>query len=303
MNKSIENLYVYYRNIDINFHKSDFFIHSHDYFEIYMFHKGDCKYLINDHVIQLHENDIIVMNGSALHGPTPTEGQPYERTVIEFSPEWMRSIINQLNVPEILTPFDQLGNILLRDINVQQFEEIHSLLQKINIKQLNLENSAKKSIEKRMLKGEITTLLIELLFILYALSKSKLTSMPVGNTNKMKHVNKVITWIDYHYSQNLTLDEISDHLHISKYYMSRIFKDITGITVMQYMMQRRLLRSKYLLEMHPEKSILDIALESGFESASHFSRKFRKHYQFTPTEYRNRDDDDKPSNTLINHFS
>lgn len=300
MNKSIENLYFYYRNIDVDFRKSDFFVHSHDYFEIYMFHKGECKYLINDHVIQLHENDIIVMNGSALHGPTPTEGKPYERTVIEFSPEWMRSIIHQLNVSEILTPFDQLGNILLRDIEPQKFEEIQSLLQKLYLKQLNLKNSAKQSIEKRMLKGETTTLLIELLFIIYDLSKSKLTSTPIGNTSKMKHVNKIITWIDYHYHQNLTLDEIAEQLHISKYYMSRIFKDVTGVTVMQYMMQRRLLRAKYLLEMHPEKSILDIALESGFESASHFSRKFRKHYQITPTEYRNRDDNDQ--HTLINHF-
>jgi len=70
--------------------------------------------------------------------------------------------------------------------------------------------------------------------------------------------------------------------------MSRIFKDVTGYTIMQYLMMCRINRAKYLLEIRPEKSILDVALESGFEDASHFSRFFRKQLKITPSEYRNR---------------
>jgi len=41
------------------------------------------------------------------------------------------------------------------------------------------------------------------------------------------------------------------------------------------------------LEIYPNKSILEVALESGFEDASHFSRFFRKQMKITPSEYRN----------------
>ncbi|WP_163539485.1 AraC family transcriptional regulator [Gracilibacillus sp. YIM 98692] len=302
MHSLVENLYLYYRNIDVDFRREDFFLHSHDYFEIYLFHQGDCKYLINDHVVQLQQNDIIVMNGSALHGPSPKEGIAYERSVIEFSPEWIKPILKTLNVPELLTPFDQLTNTLFRNIDPCKFEEIHALLKKIHMKQLDSQIPKKNKTEKRMVKGEVTTLLVELLFILYELSKSKLDKVMLGNTDKKTHVDKIISWIDHHFQYNVTLDDISNNLHISKYYMSRIFKDITGITVMQYLMQRRLLRSKYLLEMHPEKTILDVALESGFESASHFSRRFRKYFNVAPSEYRNKGIDEKDTDKFLKNL-
>lgn len=100
-------------------------------------------------------------------------------------------------------------------------------------------------------------------------------------------MNHVISWIDQHFQEEVTLDDVANSLHISKYYMARIFKDVTGFTVMQYLMQRRLVRAKYLLEMQSTKSILEIALDSGFESSSHFSRKFREFYRISPSAYRN----------------
>nr|WP_275583065.1 AraC family transcriptional regulator [Gracilibacillus alcaliphilus] len=109
----------------------------------------------------------------------------------------------------------------------------------------------------------------------------------MANNEKNNHVNRLIAWIDQNYQRNITLDEMAENLHLSKYYMSRIFKDTTGMTIMQYLMNRRLVRTKYLLEMYPNKSMLDIAMESGFESSSHFSRKFRNHFHVSPTEYRN----------------
>ncbi|WP_054860250.1 AraC family ligand binding domain-containing protein [Gracilibacillus sp. JCM 18860] len=187
-----ENFHFFYRRMGANlnekdylFHSQDFYVHSHDYFEIYMFHRGDCKYLLNNQIIQLHENDIIVMNGSALHGPAPNHNVPYERSVINFSPEWIRAIINRLNVPEILTPFNQLENILLRDICPKKFEEIQGLLKKIHEKQLTMMSHTELTIERRMLEGVTTTLLIELLFIIYELTKTQVVPVPTGRTTRL----------------------------------------------------------------------------------------------------------------------
>jgi AraC-like DNA-binding protein len=70
--------------------------------------------------------------------------------------------------------------------------------------------------------------------------------------------------------------------------MSRIFKEVIGLTVMQYLMNCRMNRAKYLLEMDTEQTILGVALESGFESSSHFSRFFRQQINMTQSEYRER---------------
>ncbi|GAE94310.1 transcriptional regulator [Gracilibacillus boraciitolerans JCM 21714] len=287
VNESLEKFNIVYRNIDLVTNKEDFFVHSHDYYEIYFYHKGDCKYIINEDMIDLQSHDIIIMNGSSLHGPAPEINTCYERSVIEFSADWIRPILDKLNVPELLTPFDKLSNYLLRKVDKQVHENILQLVNRLQLKQIQQIDLKKSEVQKRLLDAEITTLLIELLFIIYDLSKGKLNNIMLSNNKKTLHVNHVISWIDQHFQEEVTLDDVANSLHISKYYMARIFKDVTGFTVMQYLMQRRLVRAKYLLEMQSTKSILEIALDSGFESSSHFSRKFREFYRISPSAYRN----------------
>ncbi|MFC4402993.1 AraC family transcriptional regulator [Gracilibacillus xinjiangensis] len=288
MNESLEKFNIVYRNVDRNFKKKDFHVHSHNFYEIYIFHKGNCNYLINDDMIDLQESDIIIMNGSSLHGPSPEENCPYERSVIEFSAEWIRPIINKLNVPELLTPFDELSNSLIRKVDKVLYQSLLELVKKMQIKQIQQKDSNKSEVQKRLLEAETTTLLIELLFIIYELSKGKLNSIMLQNNEKSCHVNRITSWIDQHFQQEISLDDIASSLHISKYYMSRIFKDITSLTIMQYLMRRRLIRAKYLLEMQSHKTILEVALEAGFDSSSHFSRKFRECYGVSPSNYRNK---------------
>ncbi|WP_078059990.1 MULTISPECIES: helix-turn-helix transcriptional regulator [Gracilibacillus] len=285
--QTTENVRVFYKNTSVDLYTHNFYTHSHSHYEIYYFHEGDCKYLIDDHVIQLEKNDLIIMNGSSLHGPHPQRDIPYIRSVVEFSAEWTRPIIQQLNVPMLLDPFEKLTNFLFRGIDQKYHEKLIAILEDIHLKKLYLADLTVSELEKDLLEGQITNRLIELLFIIYEISNSELIQIPLANNEKNNHVNRLISWIDQNYQRAVTLDEMAENLHLSKYYMSRIFKDVTGMTVMQYLMNRRLVRTKYMLEMYPSKSMLDIAMESGFESSSHFSRKFRHHYQVSPTEYRN----------------
>ncbi|WP_208589708.1 helix-turn-helix domain-containing protein [Gracilibacillus suaedae] len=286
--ESIEKFNIVYRMVDVDFQKQDFFVHSHNFYEIYFYHNGDCKLLINDDIIDLQKNDIFIMNGSSLHGPSPEPNCPYERSVIEFSDEWIRPILDKMNAPELLSPFDELSNSLLRNVDRVVYEKIMQLVKKMQIKQIQQRDHHKTEIQKRLLEAEISTLLIELLFIIYELSKGKLNSVPSDNNEKSCHVNRIISWIDQHFQDDISLDDIASSLHISKYYMSRIFKDITGMTIMQHLVHRRLARAKYLLEMQSNKSILEIAIEAGFDSSSHFSRKFRECYLISPSAYRNK---------------
>lgn len=280
-----KNIHAFYRVKNESASKEDCFYHSHDRFEIYYFHSGSCRYLISDSIYDLEVDDIIIMNGMTLHGANPEMGTNYERSVIEFSSEWVTPILKNLNAPELLTPFTKLSNTLYRGVDNETLAEIKELLRKIalvNDKQCSDHN------QSRLKEGEITVLLVQLLFKIYEISKLRLVKLSPNKSEKSSHVNRVVSWIDNNFKNDITLDSIADNLNISKYYMSRIFKDVTGFTVMQYLMSCRINRAKYLLEMYPEKTILEVALESGFDNSSHFSRFFRKQMNVTPSDYRNR---------------
>ncbi|MEH7413792.1 AraC family transcriptional regulator [Neobacillus drentensis] len=266
----------------------DFSYHSHEKYEIYYFHGGNCKYLIGDHIYHLQEDDIIIMNGLTLHRAYPEPGITYERSLIEFSSEWLRPILYNLNVPELLTPFTQLNNTLFRGTDKETLNEIKTILRRIVSIDVNTPIGDVGSGENRLREGEITTLVVQLLFKIFQVSQQKLVKIPPIESERNTHVKRIIPWIERNFCSSISLDCIAENLNLSKYYMARIFKDVTGFTIMQYLMLCRINRAKYLLEIHPEKSILEVALESGFEDASHFSRFFRKQMNLTPSEYRNR---------------
>ena len=91
--------------------------------------------------------------------------------------------------------------------------------------------------------------------------------------------------IEENYMKDFSLDELADKMHINKFYLLRTFKEVTGETTLQYHNHIRIDKAKELLK-QPELSMSYIAYETGFNSASHFSRVFVKVAGITPTEYR-----------------
>ncbi|MFB5662809.1 AraC family transcriptional regulator [Alteribacillus sp. HJP-4] len=270
---------------------TDFPYHSHDRFEIYCFHNGNCKYVIGDCIYRLRPGDIIIMNGLTLHRPHPNPAVPYERSVIEFSREWIRPILKSMNIPELLVPFYKLNNFLFRDIDQDKLLEITNLIKKIDAIVKGERYSSDDDdpyLSERLIEARVSTLLTQLLFRIYELSRSQLSHLPPKESEKDRHVERVVTWIDQYFRNDISLSTIADSLNISKYHMCRIFKEVTGLTIMQYLNNCRINRAKFLLEMAPEKSILDVAFESGFENSSYFSRLFRQEMKMTPSEYRKR---------------
>jgi AraC-like DNA-binding protein len=67
--------------------------------------------------------------------------------------------------------------------------------------------------------------------------------------------------------------------------MAALFKEVTGLSVMEYVMHCRLNAAQYMLETE-DKTITEISGNIGFESVSHFSRYFKKKLGRKPTEYR-----------------
>ncbi|MDZ8120045.1 PocR ligand-binding domain-containing protein [Pontiella sp. NLcol2] len=96
----------------------------------------------------------------------------------------------------------------------------------------------------------------------------------------------VIERIREHPEQELQLDEAARTVGRSASTVSRVFKKVTGLSFKQYQVSYRLERAAGLLKSKPNSPVAEIALAVGYDDALYFSRVFRKHFGFSPSEYR-----------------
>jgi YSIRK-targeted surface antigen transcriptional regulator len=98
-------------------------------------------------------------------------------------------------------------------------------------------------------------------------------------------IKRVIQYIANHISEPISAASIAEKLYLSRPYLSRRFKEETGISISQYIMQQKIQRAAFLLE-HTDRSISAISLYLGFSSSAHFSAAFKKNTGMTPRSYR-----------------
>ncbi len=104
--------------------------------------------------------------------------------------------------------------------------------------------------------------------------------------NYKHQLEKVIAYISDRLDEKLTLTELSEVACFSKYHFHRLFSAYTGLSLQQYIRWLRLRRAAHQLIIHTDKSILNIAIEAGFESHIAFSRVFKQTCGMSPSEFR-----------------
>ena len=92
-------------------------------------------------------------------------------------------------------------------------------------------------------------------------------------------------YIDSHYREPLTLETIGSALHLSPWYLSHLFKEMTGYSPFQYLARRRIGEAQTLL-ISTDASITDIAFQVGYETQSYFNAQFTKHVGMPPKQFR-----------------
>ena len=108
---------------------------------------------------------------------------------------------------------------------------------------------------------------------------------PYKQKEYVNKFNDVMDYIDAHYMDEFTLEDIASAIGFSKYHFSRLFKQYTGFSFCTYICNRRIKVAEELLE-QPDLSITEIAMQSGFPSISTFNRVFRQQKNCSPSKYR-----------------
>lgn len=104
-------------------------------------------------------------------------------------------------------------------------------------------------------------------------------------SKKRMELTNLKEYLDEHYTEKISLDELSIRFFINKYYLTKIFKETYGTTINNYIISKRITRSKQLLRF-TDKTLEEIALEVGMNGGNYFSRMFKKIEGISPREYR-----------------
>ena len=125
-------------------------------------------------------------------------------------------------------------------------------------------------------------------YVLYILRDAREAADPVGRCsfetiNKNDIVSRIMQYFEEHYAEKISLDLISENMYVSPFYISKIFKSITGDTPIRYLINVRLDKARELLKKHPEISVHEIAEMVGYDDAYHFSKLFKKRFGVSPS--------------------
>lgn len=232
----------------------------HDNIEILCMIYGKCEVNLDSAVFYVEEGDAVVVNSGCVHTLRAVGGAAAYHCVI---------------VDKDFCKF--LGF----DTNVQHIvEKVHD--QHINRIFCDIESEFNR--KEQYYLAAIKYLVGEMIVRLY-----RNYSMPddhvYENSSKSVMVKKAAVFIDDNCTHSISIDEIAEAVNVSKYYLCRIFKEVMGITMVQFINFRRCKKACRMLE-RADISISDVAEACGFDNMSYFSKIYKKYMNILPSEHR-----------------
>ncbi|WP_369521851.1 helix-turn-helix transcriptional regulator [Enterococcus avium] len=103
--------------------------------------------------------------------------------------------------------------------------------------------------------------------------------------SKNDEIRKAISYIDTNLTTNLTLEDVANHVYLSQFYFSRLFKKEIGVSFITYLNQQRIEQAKVLLT-QSNLSIKSISQNIGYSQTSYFCKIFKELVGMTPVNYR-----------------
>jgi AraC-like DNA-binding protein len=198
-----------------------------------------------------------------------------ERILILFDPDILSLLSNEELIEKVKKIFQQ-KKVSLDSCNQHSIDEIMNRICDYYF------NSANPNGEIKARLG-----LLELLLNVLELPQNNNAEIQTPEVSpKEKRVMEVVTYINSHYHSDINLGILCKELFINKYYLCHIFKEVTGLSVIDFINTKRLAEAERLLR-YSRLNITDVCEAVGFNSISHFIDLFKKSYNNTPRGFRN----------------
>ncbi|WP_394524721.1 helix-turn-helix domain-containing protein [Lacrimispora sp. JR3] len=258
-----------YRNVD----SEDYPQHWHVGIEIIMPSKGGYEVTVGEEHYFLEPEDIILIHSGVIHAlKAPPAG---ERYILQFDTTLL------YHLREMETLLYMMPSVIF----FKKGDGLHCFF-KERLDKIIREYRENSTFREAAIYAALIEIYVEL-----GRKEVYQKSYP-GKVESMKQreyfeaVMGACTYINRHYMENLTLEEVAQIGGFSKYHFTRIFKQYMNMTFYEYLNSKRVKRAEELLYNTKELSITDVAMGAGFSSMSAFNRTFKMFKNCSPSDYR-----------------
>ena len=245
--------------------------HIHEEYEIYYLLEGERYYFINQQTYLVTPGTLVFIDKEQIHRTGMASAGPHhDRIVLGIMEEPFSSFLasfgglqlqNFFTLPEEMRP------------------HIQSLLQAIASELVNKKPG--------YLLAAMTKLAEFFIAVLRLQPAGPAIPSPAEHSNpKYQKVDEVAHYIVEHCTEQISLEDLAGRFYINKFYLSRIFKEVTSFTINDYLNINRIKKAHRLL-LETDDSITSIAEQLGYENITYFERVFKKYRNMTPLKYRN----------------
>ena len=244
-------------------------LHKHnDFLELLYVRSGTGIYIVDEQRYNISEGDIIICNAGVLHDEDPSQAQDLNTYSLALADIAVRGLPPNCLISPEYSPVFPAGE------RAQIFGELMGMIHSL------LATDPKGATETCNYLA--AALISKLLLVIRQYCETE------GNTVRSRTdiiAGQVKHYIDTHFDEQFTLQDISDAIRVSPYHLAHMFKETTGYSPMQYTVRRRLGEAQSLL-ITTSLSVTEIAVSVGFGNPCHFNTMFSKYIGMSPSRYR-----------------
>ena len=249
-------------------------VHFHNTCEIYFLLEGERSYFIENRTYRVAPGGLAFVGRNRIHKTLAEREGCHERILLEIEPQLLRrsaGYFGSLPLQEFFLEDSGVLNLLpqesafVRDLLLRMARELHA-------RPIGCEECA-------------SLMLGELLLFIFRRAGAAPTASPVINSEKHRKVYEIASYISESYAEITTIDELSRRFFLSKYYLCHIFREVTGLTVSEYINDRRVMAAQKLLA-ETDGTVAEIAAAVGYDSVTYFDRVFSRSIGQSPMQYR-----------------
>ena len=243
--------------------------HYHEFCKLLLLVSGRGGYVVDGQRYLLQPGDVVLIGSRSIHRPELEGNVPYERIIIYIAPDFLQKM--------------STGDCELSEIFTQQPHHVLRLKETERKKIFAMALALEKEMSGNGYGREIVcnAALLRMLVEIGRQQRKADAQTPHPVIPENPRVLEWMAYIDTHLAEDLDMDLLAERFFISKYHMMRLFRRETGYTVHTYLLQRRLLAARQLID----KGMLatEACYRCGFRSYSSFTRAYGKHFGSTPT--------------------
>ena len=240
--------------------------HYHSTYEIYYLLEGNRYHFIDRNIFFVQPGSLVFIAKNRIHKTSPAEQHFHHRFLIEIEETVMEQWFTEMASGRLCSLFTDEMSIITLTAAQQTF---------LNTK---LDAIKQEASQKREACEEMIEYLLReiLLFSFRIKSEGNAAHISVRNligseTEKIRTVNRIAGYLADHYQESSSLDELASHFFTNKFYLTRIFKQVTGFTIREYLHIQRVQKAQEFLR-SSLLPITEIALLVGFENVSYFEK-------------------------------